>query len=301
MDFKQIEAFISVAKYKSFSKAANSVFLSQPAISSHISTLEKELSVQLFDRTSKEVLLTPAGNSFLKYALEILNARDKAVCCLSNFNNTVCGKLTLTASSTPCNTIIPDLVKGFENKFPDVAFNVLEQSSGEVLDNLLNFNSEIGIIGDLISDDKIKTYKLVEDNLVLISNPNLNIPDEIDVESILKYKFVLRKKSSATRKTFENNLKKSGIDPSTLEVCCEVNNLDTIFQFVKTGVGVSVISEKVYNGYLGLNSIKKSKITNLNLKRSLYLAICSKRTLTPTAKAFFDFCLDYFDIHKSNQ
>lgn len=91
MDFKQIEAFISVAKYKSFSKAANSVFLSQPAISSHISTLEKELSVQLFDRTSKEVLLTPAGNSFLKYALEILNARDKAVCCLSNFNNTVCG------------------------------------------------------------------------------------------------------------------------------------------------------------------------------------------------------------------
>lgn len=74
-----------------------------------------------------------------------------------------------------------------------MAFNVLEQSSGEVLDNLLNFNSEIGIIGDLISDDKIKTYKLVEDNLVLISNPSLNIPDEIDVESILKYKFVLRK------------------------------------------------------------------------------------------------------------
>ncbi len=165
--------------------------------------MEKELSVQLFDRTSKEVLLTPAGNSFLKYALEILSARDNAICCLSNFNNTVCGKLTLTASSTPCNTIIPQLVKDFENKFPDVSFNILEQSSGEVIENLLGFNSEIGIIGDLIADDKIKTYKLVEDNLVLISNPSLNIPDEINAESILKYEFVLRKKSSATRKTFE--------------------------------------------------------------------------------------------------
>lgn len=61
------------------------------------------------------------------------------------------------------------------------------------------------------------------------------------------------------KKNLWKQFKKSGIDPSTLEVCCEVNNLDTIFQFVKTGVGISVISEKVYNGYLGLNSIKKAK------------------------------------------
>ncbi|GAA0745460.1 selenium metabolism-associated LysR family transcriptional regulator [Clostridium oceanicum] len=297
MDFKQIEAFISVAKYKSFSKAANSVFLSQPAISSHISSLEKELSIQLFDRTSKEVLLTPAGSSFLKYALDILNARDNAVCCLSNFNNTISGKLTLTASSTPCNTIVPKLIKEFEKKYPDVSFNILEQSSGEVVDNLLNFNCEIGIIGRLINLDKIKNYKLIEDNLVLISNPSLNLPSEITSSELSKHKFILRKKTSATRKTFETSLKKQGIDPTSLNVCCEVNNLDTIFQFVKSNVGISIVSEKVCDEYLGSNHIKKSNITDLNLQRNLYLSLCSRRTLTPTAKAFFDFCLEYFNIH----
>ncbi|NEZ47638.1 LysR family transcriptional regulator [Clostridium niameyense] len=301
MDFKQIEAFISVAKHKSFSKAANSVFLSQPAISSHISSLEKELNVQLFDRTSKEVLLTPAGHSFLKYALKILGSRDDAISCLSTFNNTISGKLTITASSTPCNTIIPEMVKEFEKKYPEVSFNILEQSSDEVIENLLNFNSEIGLVGNLINDDKIKTYKLVEDNLLIISNPSLNLPNEVKAEDIIKYKFVLRKKGSATRKTFENNLKKKSIDPSCLDVCCEVNNLDTIFQFIKANVGISIVSEKVYNSYLGIDCIKKSRIIDLPLKRSLYLAVCSKRTLTPTAKAFFDFSLDYFDIHNSSK
>lgn len=115
MDFKQIETFIGVAKYKSFSKAANAVFLSQPAVSSNISGLEKELHIQLFDRTSKEVLLTPAGEAFLKYAIDIVNTRNQAVESLSGFNHIVSGVLNLAASTTPCNTVVPMLIKSSIN------------------------------------------------------------------------------------------------------------------------------------------------------------------------------------------
>lgn len=290
MDFKQIEVFISVAKHKSFSRAANAVFLSQPAVSSHISSLEKELNVQLFDRTSKEVLLTPAGDSFLKYAIEIINTRNAAINCLESFSKNITGTLNLAASTTPCNTIVPELMKKFSNKYPSVTFKITEQSSGDIIDNIIKFNNEIGIIGSTTDDEKIKTYKLMDDELVLISPVSFDIQDEISAETLLKYKFILREKHSATRTTFETALSKNNIRLNDLNVSCEVNNLDSLFQFVKCGVGVSIVSKAVFKNYSDCNKIKCSNIIDLPLNRGIYLVMSSRRTLTPTAKAFYDLC-----------
>ncbi|MGE5628435.1 MAG: selenium metabolism-associated LysR family transcriptional regulator [Solirubrobacterales bacterium] len=296
MDFKQIEAFINVAKHKSFSKAANSIFLSQPAISSHIASLEKDLRVQLFDRTSKEVILTPAGESFLKYAIDILNTRDKAVNYLSSFNDTVGGILFLAASTTPCNTIVPKLIKEFHNMYPNVIFNVSELNSGQIVDNIIKFDTELGIIGEYVNDEKIKCYKLIDDDLVIISSPSMELPDEVSLKALMKYSFILREKNSATRKTFEDILHKNKIDISNLNVCYDVNSLDTLFQFVKAGLGVSVVSRHVCNDYVTNGYIKKSKIKDLTINRNIYLAISSKRTLTPTAKAFFNLCKNKYNF-----
>jgi Transcriptional regulator len=294
MDFKQIEAFINVAKFKSFSKAANSSFLSQPAISSHIASLEKELSVQLFDRTSKEVLLTPAGESFLKYALDILNTRDKAIFNLANFNERVSGKLRLSASTTPCNTIVPYLIKEFYEQYPDVSFDVTEQSSSQVIESITKFDCELGLVGELVNDEKIKSYNIIDDDLVIISPPQFNFPDTIDIDFLFKYKFILREQGSATRKTFEDALKRQGIDFSNIDVHFQVNNLDTLYQFVKNGLGISIVSKYVFRDYISLGFIKESSIKNLSLKRYIYLVISSKRTLTPTAKAFFTLCKNHY-------
>ena len=117
MDFKQLEAFITVSKLRSFSKAANAIYLSQPTISSHISSLERELNIQLFDRTSKEVNLTPIGESFLQYANDIINIRNNAITDLSNFNNNITGVLNIAASTTPCNSLLPSLVSKFSELY----------------------------------------------------------------------------------------------------------------------------------------------------------------------------------------
>lgn len=296
MDFKQIEAFINVAKFKSFSKAASSSFLSQPAISSHIASLEKELSIQLFDRTSKEVLLTPAGESFLEYAIDILSTRDKAISHLANFNGNITGKLKLAASTTPCNTILPALISKFHLLYPEVSFDIVENSSGEIINNIIKFDYELGMIGEPINDEKVKSYELIEDDLIIISSPKLNIPDTISVDSLLKHTFIMREEGSATRGTFENALQKQGFDISAINVCFEVNNLDSIFQCVKEGLGISVVSSQISKNYSKLGLIKESHIQDLSLKRSIYLVISSKRTLTPTANAFFKMCKDHFKL-----
>lgn len=296
MDFKQIEAFISVARFKSFSKAANTIFLSQPTISSHIASLERELNVQLFDRTSKEVYLTPAGHTFLEYAINIINTRNNAISNLSDFNTTISGKLNLSASTTPCNSLVPKLIKKFSHIYPDVKFNITEESSGNIIKNIIDLQCEIAIVGTTINNGKIKSYKLMEDDLVLISSTELNIPNEITLKDLLKYKFIIREKNSATRTTLDTALESKSINPNLLNVFCEVNTLDNLLQFVKLGTGVSIISEKISLDYIDSSKIKISKIKDLLLKRNLYLIVNSKRTLTPIANAFFNMCDEMFTL-----
>jgi len=297
LDFKQIEAFLCVAKVKSFSKAAGIIFLSQPTISSHISSLEKELNVQLFDRTSKEVNLTPAGESFKQYAADIINIRNQAITEISTFNNNVSGKLNLSASTTPCNTVVPKLLKKFLMIYPSVTFNIIEQSSGKIIKDILDLNCEIGLIGNSIENDKIKSYKITEDELVVISSSSLNLSKKLVLEDLLKYKFIMREKNSATRVTFETELIKLNITCKKLNIVCEVNNVDTIIRLVNSGIGISIVSKNTLKNYIH-KDINISTLQDISLKRNIYLVVNSKRTLTPTAAAFFNMCKEEYKLSK---
>jgi DNA-binding transcriptional LysR family regulator len=296
MDFKQIEAFIAVAKYKSFSKAADSIFLSQPTISGQVSALERELDVQLFNRTSKEVALTIYGGAFLEYALDIINTKNAAISHMSSFTNHIQGKFTLAASSTPCNSIVPVLVESFSLKYPQVTFNILEMPSGDIVENILKFDCEIGLVGSNVKDERINSYRLTKDELVLISKPSLNIPDEITIEILLKHRFIFRERHSATRKSFEKTLLNAAIDINNLNIYCEVNSLDILLQLVKRGLGISIVSKGVCEDYISSGNIKASIIKDLDLRRYIYLITSSRRPLTPNAKAFFDICKDYYNF-----
>lgn len=296
MDFKQIEAFISVAKHKSFSKAASLIFLSQPAISSQISALEKELNVQLFHRISKEVTLTTNGETFLEYALTLINTRNAAIDHLSDSASSISGRFTLSASSTPCNAIVPLIMEKFLAEHPKVTFNITEQPSGEIIENILKFNCEIGLIGSLVKDERIHCYKLAQDELVLISSPSLNVPDTVPMDLLLNFKFIFRERNSATRKSFENALLETELDVEKLNIVCEVNSLDTLLQLVKRGLGVSIVSKRVCEDFINSGSVKVSSFSNLPLKRYIYMITSSRRTLTPTAKAFFNICKKEFNF-----
>lgn len=294
MDFKLLEAFINVAKFKNFSKAAASISVSQPAISSHIAKLEKELKAQLFDRTSKEVSLTPSGQSFYKYAIDILNTRDRAMANLSSFNEEVKGKLFIDASTTPCNVLLPQLLMDFHSVYAGVDFNVTEKNSGEIAEKILNFESELGIVGKIVDDEKIDCFKLVDDELVVISPSSFCFPDEVSLDDLMKSDMIMRGRDSATRRTFEDCLQKKGAAIRRMRIPYEVSSLDTQIQFVKAGLGVSVVSGQLCSEYVDCGLIRKSRIKDMPMLRSLYLIVRSNRTLSPTANAFFNFCMDKY-------
>lgn len=296
MDFKQLEAFITVSKLKSFSKAANAIYLSQPTISSHISSLERELNIQLFDRTSKEVNLTPVGESFLQYANDIINTRNNAIADLANFNNNISGVLNLSASTTPCNSLLPSLVSKFSELYPTVKFNIREQGSSKIINDIIDLNCEIGLVGTNIDNPKINSYRIIDDELVVISSSKLNLPEVLTIDEIIKYPFIIREKESATRQTLEDNFQGHNIDLSKLKTICEVDNIHCQLKFVSLGFGISIISKSLFDESILNDAIRFSRIQGIDLKRNIFLVVSSKRTLTPTAKAFFNMCIDEFNL-----
>jgi DNA-binding transcriptional LysR family regulator len=286
MDFKQIEAFINVSKFKSFSKAAEAIYLSQPTISAHIASLEQELNISLFDRNGKDIRLTHAGSLFLEYAINLLNIRNTAITSLANFDSTITGKLTIASSSAPCRFLVPSYVKSFYDEYQDVSFDIKEESTKNVVDLIVSGEAEIGIVGETIADNRLTYTKIMDDNLILISN-NRTFPEKMTIEMLLSQNFILREKGSATRSSFESALEAAGYTLSKLKVFAEVSSLEGVLQFVKNKAGVSIVSELACKDYIDTGLIRSHSIDGLSILRGIYAVVHNKRTLSPAAKTFY--------------
>ena len=187
MDFKQIEAFVNVVRYKSFSKAADATFFTQPTISTHIRNLEKELGVKLLDRKSRIVEMTPQGSKFYKYAVEMINARAQAFDALNDTSENIGGILEIQTSSIPSVTFLPDLLSGFRVTHPGIQYYVSVSDTQTVIDNITERIGEIGFIGDKISSPSIECTKVAVDKSVLIAPVNYDIPSTIKLSDAIQY------------------------------------------------------------------------------------------------------------------
>ena len=216
MDFKQIEAFVNVVRYKSFSKAADATFFTQPTISTHIRNLEKELGVKLLDRKSRVVEMTPQGSKFYKYAVEMINARAQAFDALNDSSESIGGILEIQTSSIPAVTFLPDLLSGFRTVHPRIQYYVSVSDTQTVIDNITERRGEVGFIGEKINSSTIECTKVAADKSVLIAPVDYNIPSRIKLADVIQYPFIWRETGSATRRTFEQTALKSGFEKEEL-------------------------------------------------------------------------------------
>jgi len=299
MDFKQIDAFVNVAKYKSFSKAAEAIYLSQPTVSAHIASLEEELNKQLFDRRGKDIRLTPSGNLFLEYALSMINTRNNAILNLSELDKKIVGNLTIATSTTPLRTIIPELLAKYHSIYPEITFDIKEKSAHKVIDLLLKDEVDLGFASEIIPDEKLSYTKIKNDSLILISN-NKTLPDILSVDDILKLPFIIRENGSATRHIIDNLIKTLGYSIQNLKLSAVVSSLEAVLQLVKSDFGISIVSETACNDYITAGYIRKHGLllpdSNPTLTQDFYMITYLKRTMTPLAKSFLTHTLDYFSL-----
>ena len=236
MDFRQIEAFVNVVKYKSFSKAADASF-TQPTISTHVATLEKELGTKLIDRRGKEALPTKQGQILYKYAINLLNTREKAVFALESYANEIEGVLEIQASSIPGEYIVPELMAKFREKYPLVKFYLEQSDSSKVEDNLLEQKGEIGFLG-YRGTANLHYEKILTDPAMLITPNNEKFRQFVGkrlCRKPLSRALCMEREGPATRKEFETAIGAIGYDPKQLNVVARVNSVEAIKQAVGNG------------------------------------------------------------------
>lgn len=286
MDFRQLEAFVNVARYKNFSRAGKALYLSQPTISLHISNLEKELSTPLFDRTSKEVNLTPAGVEFLNYALDMINMKNRAIHNIISSQNKISGSIKISTTTTPSLVLLPQAIEQFQNMHPEVKFIVEEKSTNVILEDVCSLTSDLGLIGIHVENERFVSRHLFEDELVFICAENTAIEDVVDISEIAKYKFITRSDQSSTRIELERSMVEQGYDIGLLDNVVESDNMNLIVKLVTNGVGISYLSKTIYECYRKNMPVKSFQIKGLNLSRSIHLITNKRRTLSPAAEDF---------------
>ena len=284
MDFKQIEAFVNVVRYKSFSKAADATFFTQPTISTHIRNLEKELGVKLLDRKSRIVEMTPQGSKFYKYAVEMINARAQAFEALSDMDENIGGILEIQTSSIPGVTFLPDLLAGFRSEHSGIQYYVSMSDTQTVVDNISERIGEIGFVGESVSNGSIECVRVATDSSVMIAPKSFKVKSSISLSEALSYPFIWRETGSATRKTFEAAALARGFEKDEFEVAALVDDMDAIIRSVEAGLGVSIISEKIAST-LG-DRVRTVEIKDFKEDRSFYMIKLKSISLSPAAEAF---------------
>lgn len=302
LDLRQLETFIQVANSKSFSRAAEKLFITQPTVTNHIQNLERELGTLLINRSGKNISLTDAGSLLYRYAINIVNSCEMAKFDLASYKGRIQGHISIYSSSVPRKYILPDIMHNFLNNYPDVSFTLADNDSKNVTNSILEGDTDFGIVGAKYSSNNLNYINLMEDRLLLITPNNSNYPkpnfSTISLSSVLKDRFILREEGSGTRDLLEEELIKNGISIKNLDVVAYIEDTETIKELVTLGTGVSFISEKAVNEDIKLERYKAYYIEDFNFARQFYFVYHNKRQLSPLNETFKNFVLDY--IKKSS-
>ena len=297
MDFKQIEAFVNVVRYKSFSKAADASFLTQPTISTHVGTLEKELGVKLIDRHGKEALPTMQGTILFQYAIQMLNIREKALFSLDSFTNEIDGMLEIQTSAISGEYLVPSLLSGFREKYPAVRFTLEQSENNKVEENILGQKGEIGFTGHK-GTANLNYEKLMADPMVLITPKNEKFSriagTEIAVSDFIDEPFVWRTQNTAVKKEFEEKLSRMGYNPRQINVVATSNSAEAVKQAVGKGLGVSIMSKCTVDKKEEVRDYYAFPIKDIELDEEFFLVWNKNTALSPTAETFKKFVAEAF-------
>jgi DNA-binding transcriptional LysR family regulator len=288
VDLRQLEIFVKVAELGSFSKAAESLFLTQPTVSEHIRTLEDELGVRLLDRLGRGAVVTKGGELLLTYAQRLLALSREARQAIERFQGRMSGELLVGASTIPGEYILPGLIGRFKEKFPDIAVTLLIGGSQPVVDWVAEGRVEIAVVGAGSGHRRVEFRELLPDDIVLIVGPSHPWQGrrQVGLDELRGEPLLLRERGSGTRAALESALARAGHDISAFRVVGEMGSTQAIKQAVKAGVGVSLVSRRAVEEECRAGILWGLRVKDLTIVRAFYLATHRERSRSPLAEAF---------------
>lgn len=299
MEFKQLEAFVAVVDYGSFSEAARRLYLTQPTISAHIRSLEDELHMKLIIRTTKKTTVTAKGYQLYDSAVRMLDIRNNL---LENFTGAHKHMINLAASTIPSSYLLPELLAAFGKAHPDVYFHSVQSDSAESISRVLDGTVDLALVGQNTRDESCVFLPFCYDELVLatpVTDRYLSLyrhlPDEpVSFRDFAKDPIIIREKGSGTKKEMDLFLEKNGIIPGNLNVVARMNDLESIKKSIVNGLGISILSSRSVTDLQKTKQILVFPLGEPTHKRSFYIVYSKNRILKPYVKQFIQFVRDYY-------
>ncbi|MFT9057560.1 MAG: LysR family transcriptional regulator [Ethanoligenens sp.] len=288
MTLRHFQIFVSVCDAMNMTAAAQTLFLSQSAVSQAIAEMERHYGARLFERLSKKLYLTESGAKLLGYAHHIVGMNEDIEKEMKNLR--VFHLLRVGASVTVGASVLPKLTAAFLREHPETRVEAVEDNTRQIEQKLLRDEVDLGLVEGDITSPELVSRPFMRDELVLIcgkahrfAGAGRAAPKELEQEP-----FIIREKGSGTRQTFEETMTSNGLSWHAAWVC---NNADTIKNAVAENLGVSVISRRSVESEVKAGCLRIIRTDPLHFERSFKISHHKNKYLSEPLLAFMDFCL----------
>lgn len=296
---RRLQVFHAVAKQLSFTKAAEVLFMTQPAVTFQIKQLEEHFSTRLFDRGHGRISLTPAGELVLAYAERILGLSGEMDVRLAEMTGEVGGSLLVGASTTIAEFLLPRILGEFKSKYPNVRPRLIVANSESIETRVAEHTIDIGFIESPSHQPNLQTEVCCEDELQVVCSPKFPLArlKEVTPQSLVEHPFVSREPGSGTREFTEVYLRKHGVDIDHMMPVMELGSPVALLDVVETGLGYAIASRTSV-----LKSLRLGDLVSIPLKprliRKLSMVYPKEKFRSRLVTAFVDFAADKLKENK---
>ena len=287
MDFPELEVLISLAQEGSFSRAAEKLNRSQPAVSQAIRRLEDELGTPLLDRSSRKVTLTAAGSVLLDYALRMARLRQDAFHTLENLRHFKRGVLRIAASESVCHYVLPALLRAFRKNYQAIKIEVIQSASSAIPGLLLDQDVDFGFLSFSPVHKDLTTRLLFRDELGLALFPGHPLASHkvVELELLGRESFIAHMAQTPNRTHLVDLFARERVP---LRIVMELSSLETIKDFVKAGEGIALIPRMAMKRELETGELVSPLVKGMAIGREVKLVYRSSRSHSIAGKAFLD-------------
>lgn len=254
---RRLQVFHTVARLLSFTKAAETLHMTQPAVTFQVRQLEEYFNTRLFDRTHNRISLTEAGETVYRYADRIFELYSEMENAVREMTGEISGSLTIGASTTIAEYMLPALLGDFRNQYPDVNIHLKVSNTDGIVSMVENNVIDLGVVEAPVSNKNLVVDKCREDRLVAIVPPGHELASttSVTMDQLLTFPFICREEGSGTREVIAEYICKTDECKSSMQVAMELGSPEAVKGAVEAGMGISVVSNATIQKELRLGTL----------------------------------------------
>lgn len=273
MENFRLKVFRTVAVHLNFRRAAEELLLTQPAVTQQIQALEEEIGTPLFDRTGGRVRLTASGELLRGYADRLAKLAEEAQEAIAAQNGNVAGELTIGASQTNAQYVLPRILGAFQREYPHIRIRLVSHNTEDALEALAQRSIGIALIEGPALRRDMRTQPFLEDELLLVAAPNHPWAEKEIVAAMLQDEpMLLRERGSGSRRVVEQALESAGIDLKKLKIAMALDSTEGVVSGAESGLGVAFVSHWAIRNQLRLGTLAAVAVQGVRITRMFSVA-----------------------------